>query len=81
MMDFASWDGWKFPTKWKVIKSHGSKPQTRNGIFHGNLLVSNSTIINPFTPFFQHPYKVGPPFTIAKLVNITAISPWFMVQN
>ena len=24
--EFVSWDGWKFPTEWKLIKFHGSKP-------------------------------------------------------
>jgi len=28
MMDFVSWDDYSFPTEWKVIKFHGSKPPT-----------------------------------------------------
>jgi hypothetical protein len=26
MMDFVNWDHYIFPTEWKVIKCHGSKP-------------------------------------------------------
>jgi len=28
MMDFVSWNDYSFPTEWKVIKFHGSKPPT-----------------------------------------------------
>jgi len=38
MMDFVSWDDMTFPTEWKIIKFHGSKPPTSSGILV-NLLV------------------------------------------
>ena len=29
----TSWDGWKFPTEWQVIKFHGSTPPTSYYIY------------------------------------------------
>jgi hypothetical protein len=53
MMDFVTWDGWKFPTEWKVIKFHGSKPPTR--------ILSHALILDDlgYHLFRKHPYYNG----------------------
>ena len=49
--EFVSWDDELFPTEWKVIKFHGSKPPNRIDHHDYSIIHHIITMLSPYIPY------------------------------